>query len=95
MSKIKKENLSLSTITKTTKLSGDAKRCSLCHHCACNIRPYDMPQEPHLYYGGKDDYLVKRIDPTNTFYMCAGNEFGRQEPNVDSNNRQCWIGSKN
>jgi hypothetical protein len=71
-----------------------AKRCALVNHGRCNMRPYDMPDDAVLYYGNDENYLAKRVNPNNTFHMCAGSNFGHREPNVPSERRQCWVGSE-
>lgn len=84
-------------VFKVNQLPRNAKRCSLCNHCRCNIRPVDMPKNPVIYYGGNGEYLVRRINSykvPNSFHMCAPSTFGGLEPNVPKNQRQCWIGEE-
>ena len=84
-------------IAMVNQLPASAKRCSLCNHCRCNIRPVDMPRNPVLYYGGNGKYLAKRLNPyktPNTFHMCAPSSFGGLEPDVPTEQRQCWIGEE-
>ena len=101
MSQMRNENMSdlpcnknPINVRRVHQLPSDAKRCSLCHHCPCITKKVDMPERPVLYYGGNGEYLAKKVSPYNPAYICNGREFGNQEPNVPSDQRECWIGSE-
>lgn len=76
---------------KIHKLPLRSKRCALCDHCRCHVKPHEMPRNPVLYYGGDGKYLAKKVSPDNNFYMCAPSTFGGLEPPVPSERRQCFI----